>query len=317
MEVSRIPKRIRKEIKEVGQELPTIHFISFLLYLFLFAAIVVTEAYERTLYEARLTNNRYYWTSDKSNTTVNYVNTTVSIAMVMWIGSAVMAVWHFLHWVLWNKSFGNMDSMKTTFARYFNISSRWWAFVVVEVFCYVILSFLMINVDSLTISMRVLIGVAISALFSSFDRINRPYLIESLSDEPVELKGFTDLKRKDEEQPNKTEGKNDDDDEDIKRVFKLDFCTFNIGMIISTVVWFFFVYYLYNAEGFSDAPIFLKCAVWFFPFFNCLTILSSLTAYLKPSAISHIRSSTLFYLLNFLTYASLTVTTLVGLYASY
>lgn len=320
LEVTKIPREVRKKIRKVAHETPVVHFVSSVLYAILFVAAITTSWYRHARYEAHMTNQRYSWTSGSDNTFVNYVETTISIGMVMWVGSLVMAVWHFLHWVLWGKSFGSLDSMKTKFVRHFEISSRWWAFVIVEVFSYVILTTLFINFDSFVIAARVLIAIGISALFFSFDRMNRPYLIESLSDGPVELKGFTDVERaKDVEQAEKKESEDQDEDEEevIKRFFKLDLYTFCVAMILSITMWFFFIYRLYNAEEFSDAPTFFKCVVWFFAFFNWLTILSSLLAYTKPSAISHVRSSTVFYLMNFVTFASIVITSLVGLYAAY
>lgn len=321
LEITKIPKEIRKQIRKVARETPAIHLGTSLLYAALFVASIVTETYQKARYEAHMTNQRYDWTSGSENTYTNYVDTSISIAMILWVGSLVMAVWHFLHWFLWGKSFGSMDSLKTKFARHFEIASRWWAFVIVEVFIYVTITALFINFDSYMIASRVLIAVAISALFFSFDRVNRPYLIESLSDSPVELKGFIESDTS--KQADQVEkGISEEDVEEaaeevIQRAFKLDLYTFGVASALSVTMWFFFIYRLYDSGDFTDAPTFLKCLVWFFMLFNGLTILSSMLAYLKPSAISHIRSSSVFYLLNFLTFASVAITALVGLYANY
>ena len=319
LEVSKIPKAIRNQLRKVAHETPSIHLVCSVLYGVLFVASIVTQQYGNVRYDADMTNQRYSWTSSSENTLVNYVHTKIPAALILWIGSLVAGVWHFVHWLIWGKSFGNLNSLKTKFARQFEISSRWWIFVIVETFLYVVITCLFINFDSFVIAARVLISIGISALFFSFDRINRPYLIESLSDEPVELKGFTDVKKVEEgaDQADKTNPDDNEVGEVVHRFFKLDLCTFGIAAAMSVTMWFFFIYRLYNAEGFSNAPAFFKCVVWFFPFFNCLTIVSSLLAYLKPSAISHIRSSTLFYSLNFVTFASVAVTSLIGLYASY
>lgn len=314
---------LKTRLRQLHLVLGSLHLVMFIVGLTLWqtmsSKIDPTLLYNKVEW---VNNDRAIWST---NETAGY-----DLVLILWIGALILSLMHFSTFLFWRARFCGLDSFSDRFGKRKDPSSRWVFYFMTTLFAYLTISGFWIRLEFQVLCLLVLLALGGSTIFYLFDKINIPVAKmldvkhfeelnkgEDIEDKAAELQDF-EIHLKDDNSQQTVPAPLPSEDEKYRKLTKMfdkpSYVAWFIGLFIVFLIDLFFVVYNFTAVDLSLAPISFSIVVCVFSVYSLWSVIIPPTTYYKWTSVKHITTTISFHTIVSMTYTTLFIITLVGVY---